>query len=306
MTQTIFVQGLQKTSTSTMVGLLNSHPEVFVMYETNLFEARVSKYGNQLLAKMPEARKFFQQTKDTAAPYKELNNFVTEQTGETFKYFGDKLLSFDATLSQPEKNKVIYTLRDARSWLVKDLIKTLYRTDIDCVRPAVEFLKFTMQAKTSPKALCVRLDDLLEDETKVIEKLNKFLGVKIDAQNWLKNAQTESKKGIKAFQNWQKSHPSANVSFKKSDVTVELKDHPFWAEYMSLFEKYYNLENAKNISAKELAADFKTAEGLVRFSPATFDDLYASVEQIKLARPPVKKALKIKIRQLIGKGKQTS
>ena len=55
--QTLFVQGVQKTGTSTLVGILNCHPQVFLMYETDLNRTMISNYGNQILERLPQARR---------------------------------------------------------------------------------------------------------------------------------------------------------------------------------------------------------------------------------------------------------
>ena len=55
----LFVIGLMSTGTSSLVGLLNSHKNIFVMYEVDLKNNFISKYGKQILRSLPESRPFF-------------------------------------------------------------------------------------------------------------------------------------------------------------------------------------------------------------------------------------------------------
>lgn len=304
MTKTVFIHGLQKTSTSPMVALLNSHPDVCVLYETNLFETRVSKYGNHLLAGIPSARKFFFNTDTTAKPYQLLARHIQKEVGEKFAYFGDKLLSFDARLSQPEKNKVIYMMRDVRSWLVKDLIRDLYRTDIDCVSPSIEYLKYIMHAKTCQSAMCVRLEDLIENQDRVVKDISAFLNVNLNQESWITDAAKEAKSGVKSFQKWQKAHPTSSVPFRKHDVKIELKEHAFWEAYLPLFDKYYHLSDPGVVSASQLKGDLKLVDDMARFCCTPIEALYENVTQIRLIKIPTKKMIKIKLKKFLSKIKR--
>lgn len=301
MAETVFIHGLQKTSTSPMVGMLNSHPDICILYETNLYETRISKYGKQLLKGLPTARRYFFSTDDTGKPYQLLKAHISKETGEEFRYFGDKLLSFDARLSQPEKNKVIYMMRDVRSWLVKELIRDLYRTDIDCVIPAIEYLKYIIHAKTNKHALCIRLEDLISDHSGVVEKISAFLDVKIDPEKWLEQSADQSRRGVKSFQKWQGAHPTSTVPFKKQDITVQLEKHPFWDAYLPLFDKYYQLEDSAAVSAEERASDLSMLESLSEYSCTSLDQLYRDIKSVKLASVSTKKRLKSKLKKLVSK-----
>ena len=49
----LFVIGLMSTGTSSLVGLLNSNKNIFVMYEVDLKNNFISKYGKQILRALP-------------------------------------------------------------------------------------------------------------------------------------------------------------------------------------------------------------------------------------------------------------
>lgn len=55
----LFITGAPKTATSTLVGILNCHPNIFILYETYLNQGWLSKYGKRFLAKYPNARYLF-------------------------------------------------------------------------------------------------------------------------------------------------------------------------------------------------------------------------------------------------------
>ena len=50
----LFILGAGKTATTSLCGLLNSHPDVFVMCEVLLNHSQISRYGTKLIKAVPE------------------------------------------------------------------------------------------------------------------------------------------------------------------------------------------------------------------------------------------------------------
>ena len=45
----LFIVGAHKTATSTLVGMLNCHPDIFILYETALNQSLISRHGRRFL-----------------------------------------------------------------------------------------------------------------------------------------------------------------------------------------------------------------------------------------------------------------
>lgn len=282
-TSTVFIHGVQKSATSTLVGLLNSHPDIFILYETMLHQQNISKYGNQLLASCPEARECFKLTGDISEPYLKLADLLEEKLGKRYAYVGDKFLSFNAYAAQPEANKVIFIMRDIRTWAAKPAIRDIYRTDIDLVRPAIGYLKYIINARRTQKTLCLRMEDMVKDSAWLAREIGDYLGLKFDEQGWWKNVGQYAVDDPKSWQSWYKTHPSATVAPKKFDMKVELAQHPFWDEFLPVFDKYYSHNTGKAVNEKEALKDLEFIESLARYSCLPYNQLYNEINQTQLS-----------------------
>src|SRR5690554_6058716 len=142
--EVLFIQGPEKTGTSTITGILNCHPDIFILFENYLAQTNITKYGNQLLERYPEARQFFRKEEDYGVPVNELFSYLeAKEPSFSYKYVGTKINSLDPGITQKINNhKIIFMKRDVKSWLLKESIIDMYRTDLDVVRPAVDYLKY--------------------------------------------------------------------------------------------------------------------------------------------------------------------
>ncbi|MDD5294596.1 MAG: sulfotransferase, partial [Patescibacteria group bacterium] len=85
----LFIVGAPKTGTSTLVGMLNRHPNIFIFYETCLNRSKISKYAGKFLRRYPEARYLFRDEDDIGRSYSRALKFFREK-GYDFKIIGDK------------------------------------------------------------------------------------------------------------------------------------------------------------------------------------------------------------------------
>lgn len=55
----LFIIGPPNSGTSSMVGMLNCHPDIFILYESDISRSLVGPYSNMLLNKYTDARYLF-------------------------------------------------------------------------------------------------------------------------------------------------------------------------------------------------------------------------------------------------------
>src|SRR5690625_6262107 len=70
-------------------------------------------------------------------------------------------------------------MRDLRSWLIKESIIKYYRTDLDVVVPAVEYLRYILETHLYTHAARIRMEDLIQQNEATIGKLSEFLKLEL-------------------------------------------------------------------------------------------------------------------------------
>ena len=175
----LFVIGLMSTGTSSLVGLLNSHKNIFVMYEVDLKNNFISKYGKQILRSLPESRPFFNEF--------ESENFLYEKFYEVLKnskyndelsYFGDKLLKGDFRVANKIKNSnTIFMVRDIKTWLCKKQVKDHYLTNLDIVSPSINYLIYLINSFEVKQSMRIKMENFILNQEIVIENISEFLNV---------------------------------------------------------------------------------------------------------------------------------
>jgi len=302
-TKPLFIQGVQKTGTSTLVGMINAHPEIFIMYETRMDKSIISKYGNQFLEKYPNTRSFFKNSKDTSIPYLELSNYFKENNNLDYSYIGDKIISINADETQLiSPHKVIYTTRDVRTWLCKEAIINYYRTDLDIVTPAIDFLKYIIIGYTSKDSIHIRMEDLITNNDQVISELSSFLDLDLNkhSNEWWKKIGDYSNNDPKKFIHWSDGHPSSKVKPSKLDTVSNLNNNNFWDEYLPLFDKYYKTDNNTNFR-ECIEEDLLFLEGLKKHSPLPLNAAYKNISSETItSSSKLKKKIKRKINKIFN------
>jgi len=286
-TNPLFIQGIQKTGTSTLVGMLNTHPEIFILYETRMDRTLVSKYGNQLLKGFPEARRFFRNTPDIGQPYMEFTRFLEQRIPEFhYRYLGDKIISLDPHETHRAKSyKTIYSIRDLRTWLCKEQIIRHYRNDIDLIPPAIDYLRYIIGTYRYPNCLRIRLEDMVERNDEVLSTLSSFLDLDLSlyADRWWQKIGQYEKGDPKNLIRWFSGHASSKVKPTKLDTVVETKSHPFWNDFLPLFDKYYKAENFREFNIHEMNADLAQSENLLKYSPLPLELCYKNITTKRLS-----------------------
>ena len=148
-----------------------------------------------------------------------------------YEYFGTKINSLDPHKTQKVNgHKVIFMMRDVKSWLIKESIIKIYRTDLDVVVPATEYLKYIVKTSKYTHTYRLWMEDLIEKNDEVIANLSEYLDISLTpyTDKWWKiitNWDTDDPKS--AFRLGHVHH-SSKVKPKRLDTIFELKNNPFW------------------------------------------------------------------------------
>ena len=180
----LFIAGAHKTATSTLVGMLNCHPDIFILYETALYEPHITRHGKRFLAQYPDARYLFRSSEDISYLYSQLREFLAAK-GYRYKYVGDKLPGLDPEfLGTLGAFKVIFTVRDVRTWLCKNLVVRKYVTEHDIVPSAIDYCACFLNSFKLSHAFHVRMEDLIANNGTLIQGMGQFL--ELDLHDHLK------------------------------------------------------------------------------------------------------------------------
>jgi hypothetical protein len=236
MTTILFIQGAHKTATSTLLGLLNCHPQIFLLYETCLFNSLISKYGKQLIQHDIEWRKYFYNTSNIESNYVAAAEKILRNK---YKYFGDKIISLDHSLLKNRDTFKIFTTRSLLTWLCKPSVIAAYRTDIDVIRPSIDFTIFLIECKKIDRSITISLEDFIYRFEQTVYRLSSFLNIEINeiSENWWSDV--DAFVGVKAMQKWQRSHPSSLIPLNSEDTTAEMGSDEDFNNIVQIFNKYH-------------------------------------------------------------------
>lgn len=276
--QNLFILGNYKTGTSSMVGMLNAHPDIFILYEVYLREG-VTRYGKNFLKNFPDARYLFRRSGELAGLYSQLQQFLANK-GHSYRFVGDKIPLVDSNkLQQVDNSLVIYCIRDIRTWLVKDAIIEFGQCKSDLTPVAIDYCVDFLQSFLLPAIYHCRLEDFLSNNDLIITKLASFLNLELrpHLDNWWKKIVVKEKGNPKGILQWWRKHPSSLTKPLKLDVSVSISSHPFWEAILPIFDKYYlNIEGL--FSEAEILKDIAAVKSLWSYCPVDYTDAYMQVQ----------------------------
>lgn len=287
-TEGLFIHGVQKTGTSTLLGILNTHPEIFIFYESGLYLPVLKKYGNQFLGGYPEARRFYRAVSDYSQPYLDVARYLHGLNSKfNYRYIGDKIISVDALETQSvSPNKTIYMFRDIRTWLCKEQIIRYYRSDLDMVQPAIDYTKFVINSHRFPHCYRVRTEDLIEKNDAVVAGLSDYLDLDltVHAANWWDKVGKYEKDDPKKHILWYtgSKHSSSQLKPSRLDTTAVIKNNEFWQTCLPIFDKYYNNITSGQFTSQEIEDDLASLEDMRQFPVLPLVDCYEEVESSRL------------------------
>ena len=285
----LFVIGQGKTGTSTVVGILNSHPAILVLYEAYLNRhdpltprrVELQKTYPDLSASL-EAASGWCETYVRAAEY-------FEKRGHCYRYFGEKMLS--RLLSQEQMrlagdSRVIFVARNLRTWLCKNIVVSAFIQSEDLAAKAVKYADDLLQSYLWPKCLRVRMEDLIHHNEMVLAALSEFLGLELarTASTWWDTIGEYPPGDPKRAINWWSHHDSSRLKPTREDTGATLKSHPFWDAILPVFDKYFQSPTAA-FSAGEVEADRGKLRAILP-CPLKHEDLYEAVSSVSFGSGP--------------------
>lgn len=290
MDKLLFVLGAQKTGTSTLVGMLNCHPNIFVMHEW-FVDTSPTRHGQFCFIAYPKIKKFFKHYKKISAPSEKLFARIAKRfAGEyQYKYVGDKWAiigdksNIDQRIKTFEDIKVIFAIRDIRTWVCHGSIQKMYKNQNNIVPSAVDFAYYYISSFKLKRCIRIRLEDISNYEIE-IKRISQFLSPIITdfvshGNKWW-NKIGIPKYGYntspKTMHKWWIRHGSAKVRPLLPHISVELYQHPFWDVILPIFDKYYN-NHMKKFSIDEIENDLELLTSAKNKYAASMSECYKNI-----------------------------
>jgi len=293
----LFIIGATKTASSTLLGMLNCHPGIFLFYETDLYLSQPSKYSLRFLETYPDARYFMGYFEDIGEPYRLAKQYFKNK-GFDYQIVGDKIHGLDNNFARLKNYPVIFIIRDLRTWLCKEAVVTAYANKKNLIPAAVDYAAYYLESFLLPRALRLRMEDIMKDNAGVIKKLENFLGLELNLGKWWEKIDQQGMP--KDAQRWWEGHASSLVEPKQLDVNSELKPQAFWDAILPIFDKYY-LNAEKNFSSEEIASDVAELKKLKNSPPISLTDAYQNYWSTAIIPAEKKLTAKARIKRLIRK-----
>jgi len=280
--QLVFVTGQGKTGTSSLVGMLNTHPEVCVLYEANLAHRPLPPRGAQFMAAYPDFQASPRADLSFPEIYQALAEYFAEQ-GHTYRFVGDKILTSTINHTSAEtlaEHRVIFTVRDLRTWLCKNVVISHFVKDGSIAEAAFAYIDQYLASFLLPQCLHITMEELIEHNSEVIAILSGFLQLDFreHAQGWWKKVGHWPEGDPKAAVNWWQGHDSSMLEPRKLDTDAVLRDHPFWEEALPIFDRYYQ-GRLTHFTPEQIAQDRAALEQIKRHH-VDLKDLYKRTRSV--------------------------
>lgn len=263
----LFILGAGKTATTSLCGLLNSHPDVLVMCEVILNQSQISRYGAKLLKAVPELLPCFFRAHgaDAMENYRRAHALLRGK-GHAKSFFGDKVVGIDSCYAEGYKDvRVIFSVRPLQEWIAKDSVRTWYPLDEDLVPFAIQYAKHFIESFLLPKVYHVRMEEFLNDNSGLVRGIWDFLGLEptVQAERWWETIGHYPPGDPKQSMNWWRGHASSAVAPQENDTRVELRSNAFWDEVLPIFDKYYRGVRQRRFERAEIEADLAMLQGMI-------------------------------------------
>jgi hypothetical protein len=273
----VFILGAGKSGTTSLCGLLDSHPDVFMMCEVDLNRTHILRYGKKLLKKHSYLRPCFFRAygSDFLANYHRAHAMLRER-GYAAQYFGDKVVGIDSGYSKDFGNaRIIYSVRRLPEWIAKDSVRAWFPLERDIVPFAVQYTKHFVESFLLARVHHICLDDFLNRNAEVVLDVWRFLGVDPPprAELWWETIGRYPEEDPKAALNWWRGHASAAVSPQKNDTEV-VRLSPFWQELLPIFNMYYDGLATRRFDAEEIADDLDQLQSIIGRYQQAFDSCF--------------------------------
>jgi hypothetical protein len=261
-----FILGAGKTATTSLCGLLNSHPDVFMMCEVLLNNSHVSRYGSKLVKAQPELLSCFFRPAgaDKLENYRRAHEILRAH-GFARQCFGDKLVGIDSNYAKDFKDtRVIYSVRRLPEWIAKDSVRAWFPLDVDVVPFATQYTKHFVESFLIPRIYHVRMEAFLKKNAGVVRDIWAFLEIDppAKAELWWETIGHYPAGDPKGALNWWRGHASSAVAPQDNDTQVQIRQNAFWSEIMPIFNKYYD-GVGQSFTRAEIEADLEKLQGMI-------------------------------------------
>lgn len=292
MSNLLFVLGAEKTGTSTIVGMLNCHPKIFIMHEW-FVDKKATRHGKYAYLLDPNIKKSMRRYSNNTicALFKSMAaQFLKAKYN--YKYFGDKWAEL-GSIAQIETRikefydfpeiKTIFTIRDIRTWVCHNRINKMYNNSENIVPTAVDYVYYFILSFKLKNNIHIKMEDVLINHPAVLKKIDKFLlptvrNFKLHGGEWWKKIGL-LKYGYNTFpktaHKWWLHHASARVQSRLPHIEVKIKSNDFWNAMLPIFDKYYN--STSKMSIDEIDQDLVTILEFKNKYVASLDDCYEKI-----------------------------
>jgi hypothetical protein len=301
MTSQFFILGAHKTATSSMVTMLNSHPRILCLYEVNLVNPFITRYGRKLLNFDPKLRPFFGELNDGIDNYHLMHEYLNSYYRE-YICFGDKIPipSNDLFYKHSGKEK-FFCIRNVRTWLAKKTTKKLYHTKFNIVPAAVDYAIFFLSSFKIKKSnlFHIRFEDFLIPDSKIPLDVANFLNIDCPdemKQWWNGIGVTMEGDVLKKSLDYLKGHHSSLTKPTVQDTKVEITNHEFWDSFLPIFDFYYERINT-SIENDVISKDIKSLRRIRNTYSLSLRDAFKKVDTKSLNSSP-ESLLDISIKKL--------
>jgi len=274
----LMICGGPKSGTSSLVAVLNSHPDALILFETDLNAVMPGKYARRLIEAFPDSRSLMYARDDEADAYRDLQAFAAAK-GCRYQMVGDKLPTYDARFfGRLAGFRLVYSLRAPDEWLAKSC--SLY-ADRQDVRPVMyQYFKGLVQAHLHPDCMIVRFGDFMKNNEAVVRALFRFAGLSAGPQQlrWWETA-AHPADPFKRCQDWWKGHPSSLARPMFNDTRTVRRDHAFWTLCDRCFAPYLDASPG-TITRAQAKADLAAFRSVFDGPPIALEDVIDARTQV--------------------------
>tara|TARA_R100000315_G_C5233518_1_gene144595 strand:- start:898 stop:2076 length:1179 start_codon:yes stop_codon:yes gene_type:complete len=322
--QHLFVLGAITSGTSPICLMLNRHPSIFMTYEfldNPGYREPDNDYLN-LVNHLPIIDDVLSEKQSLVTSFM---NAYEQVNDKSLKYIGDKTTDFYPNLIpilNRENHKVIFTIRNYKTWLIKVLNTYRHMGGEENDYPphvfddeflpeqvkdnknqihkvTLNYVEYFLQSFKLKNCIYSSLDDFIYNRKELTKKIGRFLNLD-DAEYYFSTDAIidfpEYKKHY--LGKWIDGHPSAQMVRESEDVVYLEKNHKFWDIVDPIFNKYYNNLDS-SFSVEEIDEDINTLRSeLDSFDELKLTDVYENFE--------IEKYTRVKNKRVWGKLQQSA
>jgi hypothetical protein len=276
----VFILGAGKTATTSLCGLLNSHPDVFVMCEVLLNNSHVSRYGTKLVKAQPDLLPCFFRPAgaDRLENYRQAHEILRSK-GFAKSRFGDKVVGIDSNYAKDFKDcRIVYSVRRLPEWIAKDSVRAWFPLDMDVVPFATQYTKHFVESFLLPRIYHVRMEAFLNKNATVVRDIWQFLELQppAKAETWWETIGHYPPGDPKGALNWWRGHASSAVAPQENDTKAQIKQNAFWSEILPIFNKYYD-GVGQSFARAEIEADLERLQGMIGRHHQPFETCFKQI-----------------------------